>query len=153
MTGFLIVGYSCLDTVIQRSFSTDAQPVLNTSSNFSRVHIGQFSPLVGARPSCRAPHSGYFGMNYARSKFYGSLTGTLVGRRADSHVLYDASIGNGLLLPNRNLLGAYQRLELGVGFQITHLGDDPELERAGWEPHTPLQSSVSYETYTPGAKR
>ena len=60
-------------------------------------------------------------MNYTRSKFYSSISGSLVGRRDDSDFLYDANFGNSLLLPNRNLLGAYQRLDLGVGYQVTHL--------------------------------
>jgi vitamin B12 transporter len=118
---FARAGYTYLDAVIQRSFSTDAQPVFNTSSNFSTIQIGQFSPLVGARPFRRAPHSGYFGINYTRSKFYTSLMGTLVGRRDDSDFLYDSQFENSLLLPNRNLLGAYQRLDLAAGYQINHL--------------------------------
>jgi len=115
---FVRAGYTYLDAAIRRSFSSDAVPVFNTSSNFSTVQIGQFSPLVGARPFRRAPHSGYFDLNYSRSKFYSSLTGTLVGSRDDSDYLYDANFGNSLLLPNRNLLGAYERLDLAAGYQI-----------------------------------
>ena len=118
---FARAGYTYLDAVIQRSFSSEAQPVFNTGSDFSTVPIGQFSPLIGARPFRRAPHSGYFAINYTRSKFYSSISGSLVGRRDDSDFLYDANFGNSLLLPNRNLLGAYQRLDLGVGYQVTHL--------------------------------
>jgi iron complex outermembrane receptor protein/vitamin B12 transporter len=59
-------------------------------------------------------------LNYAHSKFYGSLTGTLVSRRDDSDFLsLDANFGQTLLLPNRNLDGAYQRLDLSGGYQIT----------------------------------
>ncbi len=113
-------GYTYLDAVIQRSFSSESDPVYNTDSTFSTIPIGQYSPLVGARPFRRAPHSGYFGLNYTKLKFYGSLTGTLVGRRDDSDFLSDPNFGNSLLLPNRNLLGSYQRVELGAGYQITH---------------------------------
>jgi len=74
---------------------------------------------VGARPFRVAPHTGYFGLNYTRSKFYGSLTGTMVGRRDDSDFLYDANYGTSLLLPNRNLDGAYQRLDVSGGYQFT----------------------------------
>jgi len=113
-------GYTYTDAVVQRSFSSDnLDPVFNLSSNFSTVQIGADSPLVGARPFRVAPHTGYFGIHYTRSKFYGSLTGTLVGRRDDSDFLVDTEFGNSLLLPNRNLLGAYQRLELGGGYQAT----------------------------------
>jgi len=37
----------------------------------------------------------------------------------DSDFLTDSEFGNSLLLPNRNLDGAYQRLELGGGYQVT----------------------------------
>jgi iron complex outermembrane receptor protein/vitamin B12 transporter len=113
-------GYTYTDAVVQRSFATYGEPaVYNTASNFSTVQIGQFSPLVGARPFRVAPHTGYFGLNYTRSKFYGSATGTMVGRRDDSDFLYDANYGSSLLLPNRNLDGAYQRLDVSSGYQVT----------------------------------
>ncbi len=117
---FARAGYTYTDAVVQHSFSSDnLSPSFNTSSNFSTVPIGQYSPLVGARPFRIAPHSGYFGLTYTRSKVYGSLTGTLVGRRDDSDFLSDTSFGTSLLLPNRNLDGAYQRLALGGGYQAT----------------------------------
>jgi iron complex outermembrane receptor protein/vitamin B12 transporter len=110
-------GYTYLDAVVQQSFSSESLPSHNPS--FPNIKIGAFSPLIGARPFRRAPHSGYFGLTYNRSKWYGAFTGTLVGRRDDSDFLTDAEFGNSLLLPNRNLDGAYQRLELGGGYQLT----------------------------------
>jgi vitamin B12 transporter len=110
-------GYTYLDALVQQSFSSESLPSYNPS--FPTIAIGAFSPLVGARPFRRAPHSGYFGLTYNRSKWYGSFTGTLVGHRDDSDFLTDSNFGNTLLLPNRNLLGAYQRLELGGGYQFT----------------------------------
>jgi iron complex outermembrane receptor protein/vitamin B12 transporter len=113
-------GYTYTDAVVQHSFSSDnLYPSFNTSFNFSITPIGADSPLVGARPFRVAPHTGYFGLNYSQSKFYASLTGTIVSRRDDSDFLSDSNFGNSLLLPNRNLLGSYQRLELGGGYQIT----------------------------------
>jgi vitamin B12 transporter len=114
-------GYTYTDAVVQRSFSSDqgVGESFNTSSNFSTTPIGAFSPLVGARPFRVAPHSGYLGLNYTRSKFYSSLTGTFVSRRDDSDFLYDADFGPTLLLPNRNLDGSYQRLDLSGGYQVT----------------------------------
>ena len=79
-------GYTYLDAVVQRSFSSSSAPVKNPGSSFSTIPIGQYSPLVGARPFRRAPHSGYFGLNYTRSRWYGSLTGTLVGTARRQHV-------------------------------------------------------------------
>jgi iron complex outermembrane receptor protein/vitamin B12 transporter len=118
-------GYTYTNAVVQHSFSSDnLGPSFNTSSNFSSIPIGAFSPLVGARPFRVAPHTGYFGLNYTQSKFYASFTGTLVGRRDDSDFLCDNTqpyygCGTSMLLPNRNLLGAYQRLELGGGYQLS----------------------------------
>ncbi len=110
-------GYTYLDALVQQSFSSESLPSYNP--NFPNIAIGAFSPLVSARPFRRAPHSGYFGLTYNQSKWYGAFTGTLVGRRDDSDFLTDAEFGNSLLLPNRNLDGAYQRLELGGGYQVT----------------------------------
>jgi vitamin B12 transporter len=114
-------GYTYTDAVVQRSFSSDqgVGESFNPAFNFGNIPIGAFSSLVGARPFRVAPHSGYFGLNYTRSKFYSSLTGTLVGRRDDSDFLFDADFGPTMLLPNRNLDGAYQRLDLSGGYQVT----------------------------------
>lgn len=107
-------GYTYTDAVVQQSVATPAQ-----FTSFPDIAIGAYAPLVGARPFRVAPHTGYFGINYSRPKFNASLTGTLVGRRDDSDFLSDSNFGNSLLLPNRNLLGSYQRLELGGGYQLT----------------------------------
>jgi vitamin B12 transporter len=114
-------GYTYIDAVVQRSFSSDQGigESFNLAFNFSTIPIGDFSPLVGARPFRVAPHSGYFGLNYTQSKFYSSLTGTLVSRRDDSDFLSDANFGTSLLLPNRNLDGAFQRIDLSGGYQVS----------------------------------
>ena len=88
---FARCGYTYTDAVVQRSFSSDqgVGESFNPAFNFGDIPIGAFSPLVGARPFRVAPQSGYFGLSYTRSKFYSSLTGTLVGRRDDSDFLFD----------------------------------------------------------------
>ena len=120
-------GYTYTDARVQRSFDSDNfndpadgyGPIHNTAFNFGNIAIGAYSPLVGARPFRIAPHTGYFALQYNQSRFNASLTGTLVGRRDDSDFLTDSNFGNSLLLPNRNLLGSYQRLELGGGYQVS----------------------------------
>jgi vitamin B12 transporter len=112
-------GYTYLDAVVQRSFTSDAMgPSFNP--NFPGIPIGAVSPLVGARPFRRAPHSAYFGVSYTRARFSGLVTGTLVGRRDDTDFLSnDANYLPTLLLPNRNLDGAYQRLDLAMNYAAT----------------------------------
>lgn len=107
-------GYTYTDAVVQQSVATPAE-----FTPFPNIPIGAFAPLVGARPFRVAPHTGYFGLNYSLPKFYASISGTLVGKRDDSDFLTDSNFGNSLLLPNRNLLGSYQRLEFGGGYQLT----------------------------------
>ena len=117
---FVRAGYTLLDAKVQRSFSSSAlAPVYNTSSNFSTIAIGAYGPLVGARPFRRARNTGYFGLNYTRSRWSAALNGTLVGMRDDSTFLTDASYGNSLLLPNHNLDGAYQRLEATGSYRVS----------------------------------
>jgi iron complex outermembrane receptor protein/vitamin B12 transporter len=121
---FTRAGYTYTDAVVQHSFSSDnIGPSFNTFSNFSNIPIGAYSPLVGARPFRIAPHTGYFAIEYTPHRFYASLSGALVGRRDDSDFLCDnnpaAYCGTSLLLPNRNLDGAYQRLEVGAGYEVT----------------------------------
>lgn len=114
-------GYTYLDAVVERSFSSDALgPSFNTASNFSTIPIGVFSPLIGARPFRRAPHSGYLAVFYRHRRWTSSLTGTFVGKRDDSDYLFDKDEGTSLLLPNRNLDAAYQKVDVGASFQVSH---------------------------------
>lgn len=111
-------GYTYLDARIQRSFTSDAiGPSFNP--DFPTIPIGIFSPLIGARPFRRAPHTGYFELSYRRKRLFTDLRGTLVGSRDDSDFLeFDANGGTTMLLPNRNLDGAYQRIDLTASYQM-----------------------------------
>jgi iron complex outermembrane receptor protein/vitamin B12 transporter len=113
---FVRAGYTYVDAVIQRSFTGDA---VGPSYNplFPSVAIGVYSPLIGARPFRLAPHTGYLQAGYRHSKFFAALSETLVSRRDDSDFLSDSNYGNSLLLPNRNLDAAYQKLDLTASYQ------------------------------------
>jgi iron complex outermembrane receptor protein/vitamin B12 transporter len=114
---FVRAGYTYTDAQIQRSFSSDAiGPSFNPA--FPTVPIGIYSPLIGARPFRIAPHTGYFETGYRHGRLFASLRGTLVGKRDDSDFLeYDANYLSTLLLPNRNLDAAYQRLDLTSSYR------------------------------------
>jgi vitamin B12 transporter len=116
--------YTYLDEVVQRSFTNDA---FSCSTNpqpqcfnpaFPNVPIGAFAPLVGARPFRRAPHTGSFSLDYARQKLNLQLTGYFVSRRDDSTFLSDPFFGTSMLLPNRNLAPAYQKIDVGGSYRI-----------------------------------
>jgi len=110
-------GYTYVDATIQRSFSSDAMgPSFNP--NFPTIAIGMYSPLIGARPFRVAPHTGYFETGYRHRRFDTDLRGTFVGRRDDSDFLgSDTNGGLTMLLPNRNLDAAYQRIDLSATYQ------------------------------------
>jgi vitamin B12 transporter len=113
--------YTYLDAVVQRSFSSDnLAPSFNP--NFPAIPIGAFSPLVGNRPFRRAPHTGSFFVAYSKPKFTVSLSGYLVSRRDDSTFLSDAFFNNitTVLLPNRNLAPAYQKIDFGGSYRLNH---------------------------------
>jgi len=114
---FIRAGYTYVDAQIQRSFTSDAiGPSFNPS--LPTIPIGVYSPLIGARPFRIAPHTGYFEAGYRRNRLFAGLRGTLVGSRDDSDFLdFDGNFGQTLLLPNRNLDGAYQRLDLTASYQ------------------------------------
>ncbi len=116
--------YTYLDAVVQRSFTSDAfscstnPPPQCFNPAFPNIPIGAFAPLVGARPFRRAPHTGSFSLDYARQKVNLALTGYIVSRRDDSTFLSDAFFGTSMLLPNRNLAPAYQKIDLAGSYRI-----------------------------------
>ncbi|MGB8029121.1 MAG: TonB-dependent receptor plug domain-containing protein [Terracidiphilus sp.] len=121
---FLRGGYTYLDAVVQRSFTNDDELLLGpipTWQNISNgIQIGPYSPLEGARPFRRAPHTGFFTATYAAKKITGVFAAAFASRSDDSTYLEDedASYGNSLLLPNRNLDYGFAKLDLGGSYQL-----------------------------------
>jgi vitamin B12 transporter len=119
-------GYTYLDAVVERSFAGDETALLQgfptENPNIPGLAIGAISPLVGARPFRRAPNTGFFSATYLRSKFEFSLKGAMASRSDDSTYLLDqdATDGNTLLLPNRNLDFGYVKLDLGGTYNYKH---------------------------------
>lgn len=107
-------GYTYLDDVVKRSF----QSFCAFNPAFPGIPIGAFAPLVGARPFRRAPHTGTFSLDYSRSRLNLSLKGYLVSRRDDSTFLSDAFFGTTMLLPNRDLAPAWQKIDFGGSYSV-----------------------------------
>jgi len=113
-------GYTYLDAVVQRSFTNDDEALLGPIPTFDGIPVGPYSPLTGARPFRRAPHTGYFSATYSTLKLTGIFNAAFASRSDDSTYLEDEDEGGGnsLLLPNRNLDFAYAKLDLGGSFQL-----------------------------------
>jgi iron complex outermembrane receptor protein/vitamin B12 transporter len=118
---FLRGGYTYLDSVVQRSFSSDNAALLGGYAPiFSGIPVGIYSPLKGARPFRRPPHTGFFTASYAGKKITGVFTSAFASRSDDSTFLgyEDLNQGNSLVLPNRNLDYGYAKLDLGGSYQL-----------------------------------
>ena len=62
---FLRGSYTYLDAVVQRSFTNDDLALLGPIPTYQGIPVGAYSPLQGARPFRRAPHTGAFSATYA----------------------------------------------------------------------------------------
>jgi vitamin B12 transporter len=122
---FLRGGYTYLDASVQHSFSSDNQALLGGyAPTYNGVPIGIYSPLVGARPFRRAPHTGFATATYAGKKWTVASTAAFSSRSDDSTYLgfMDINQGNTLLLPNRNLDFAFAKIDFGGSYQLlSHL--------------------------------
>lgn len=123
---FVRGGYTYLDAVVSQSFAGDVtaakQGVPTENPLFPGVPLGGTSPLVGARPFRRPPHTGFFDVAYTRGKLNVMLKGALASRADDSTYLnglaLDTSGGNTLLLPNRDLDWGWAKLDLGGTYRV-----------------------------------
>ena len=117
---FLRGGYTYLDAVIQRSYTNDDVDLLGPVPTYNGIPVGPDSPLVGARPFRRPPHTGFFTASYSHDRVTLLLNSAFVSRSDDSDFLggYDINGGSSLLLPNRNLDHGYAKLDLGGSFRL-----------------------------------
>lgn len=118
---FLRGGYTYLDAVVQRSFDSDNEALAGGyAPTYNGIPIGAISPLVGARPFRRPPHSGFFTASMPYHGFTALFTSAFASRSDDSTYLEyaDANGGNRLLLPNRNLDHGFAKLDLGGSYQL-----------------------------------
>ncbi len=106
--------YTYLDAVVTKAFGA----VAATNPAFPGIQIGAFSPLVGQRPFRRPPHSGSLMVSVLKGPVQVTFSGYFSGKRDDSTFLSDRFFGNSLLLPNRNLDAAYQKLDLSASYAV-----------------------------------
>lgn len=125
---FLRGGYTYLDATVQRSFSSDNEALMGGYpdtypfncflGSTGCVPIGAYSPLVGARPFRRPPHTGFFTGSYVKDRLTGVLTAAFASRSDDSTYLLDGNYLGSMLLPNRNLDYGYAKLDLGASYKL-----------------------------------
>ena len=102
--------YTYTDAGVTQSFASSAQaPSYNPA--FPNIPIGAYGPLIGGRPFGVPPNSGSVALILSRRRFGISATGYFTSRSDDSTFALDENYGNTLLLPNRNLLNAYQLID------------------------------------------
>jgi len=107
--------------VVERSFDSDnASLIGGYAPTYNGIPIGVSSPLVGARPFRRPPHTGYFTATYSARKLTGIFSSAFASRSDDSTYLgyQDSNGGNSLLLPNRDLDHGFARLDIGGSYQL-----------------------------------
>ncbi len=123
---FLRGGYTYLDSVVSQSFSGDAtkanRGVPSSNPSLPGIAIGSTSPLIGARPFRRPPHTGFFAVQYSGTKLTAAFQGALASRADDSTFLggLDANFGNTLLLPNRDLDYGFAKLDANFTYRATN---------------------------------
>ncbi len=117
---FLRGGYTYLDAVVQRSFDSDNEALAGGyAPTYNGIPIGAISPLVGARPFRRPPHTGFLSATYAHKSIAAIFNAAFASRSDDSTYLEysDQNGGNSLLLPNRNLDSGFAKVDLGASYQ------------------------------------
>ena len=117
---FLRGGYTYLDAMIQHSYTNDDVDLLGPVPTYNGIPVGPNSPLVGARPFRRPPHTGFVTASYSHSWLTVLFNSAFASRSDDSTFLggLDINGGNSLLLPNRNLDRGYAKLDFGGSIRL-----------------------------------
>lgn len=113
----LTASYTYLDAEVLESLSGGVlSPAVNPA--FPNTPIGQYSPLIGARPFRRPPNAGSLTATYAKGPAQVGVSGYFVGKSDDSTFLSDGFFGYSLLLPNKDLAAGYSKLDLSGSYRI-----------------------------------
>jgi vitamin B12 transporter len=112
-----MASYTFLDAKVTKSLSGGVlAPAVNPA--FPNIQIGQYAPLVGARPFRRPANSGSLMVKLSQGPFQVVLAGYFSGRQDDSTFLSDEFFGASMLLPNHNLDAGFQKLDLSAAYGL-----------------------------------
>jgi iron complex outermembrane receptor protein/vitamin B12 transporter len=113
----VMASYTYLDAEVTKSLSGGVlAPAINPT--FPGIPIGQYAPLVGARPFRRPPNSGSLMVAYSKGPADVARVGVLHGKRDGSTFLDDEFFGYSMLLPNTDLEAGYQKVDLSAGYRV-----------------------------------
>jgi vitamin B12 transporter len=110
--------YTYLDAVVTKSLSSSVAPQFNPL--FPGIPIGGFTALVGQRPFRRPANTGSLLVSYTQGRADIALTGYFAGKSDDSTFIVgsDINFGNSLLLPNKDLVFGYQKIDASGSYRI-----------------------------------
>jgi iron complex outermembrane receptor protein/vitamin B12 transporter len=112
----LMASYTYLDAEVTKSLSGGVlAPAVNPK--FPDIPIGQYAPLVGARPFRRPPNSGSLMAAYSKGPADVAVSAFFAGKRDGSTFLDDEFFGYSLLLPNKDLEAGYQKVDVSAGYR------------------------------------
>ncbi|MEO8480622.1 MAG: TonB-dependent receptor [Acidobacteriota bacterium] len=112
-----MASYTFLDAKVTKSLSGGVlAPAVNPA--FPNIQIGQYAPLVGARPFRRPINSGSLMARFVQGPFQVVLAGYFSGKQDDSTFLSDEFFGSSMLLPNHNLDAGFQKVDLSAAYTI-----------------------------------
>lgn len=113
----LMASYTYTDAEVIDSFGSSAlAPAINPS--IPGIPIGAFAPLVGGRPFRLPTNAGNLLVSYADGPAQVTLAAYFSGKRDGSTFLSDEFFGNSLLLPNKDLEPAYQKVDLSGAYRV-----------------------------------
>ena len=114
----VMASYTYLDAEVTRSLSGGVlSPAINPK--FPGIPIGQFAPLVGARPFRRPSNAGSLMVAYSKGPAAVAVSAFVAGKRDGSTFVDDEFFGSSLLLPNHDLEAGYQKVDVSAGYRPT----------------------------------
>jgi vitamin B12 transporter len=116
----ITAAYTRLDAEVLASLSDGVlAPAINPA--FPGTLIGQYAPLVGARPFRRPASTGSVAAVYAKDRVQLGVSGYFAGVSDDSTFLSDGFFGYSMLLPNQDLTPGYAKVDVSGAYRVHRL--------------------------------